>query len=151
MSSLNDSEIRQEITVFKDLTHQLNNYNEIFNLNMYLQKLGSTESTRLTKINETLKSKILGYKQEFLMLERDTEYMKLKNNLLYLSAVVICIIMILTGLYLKQKLSLVIASIVSGVIATLYVMYAVLLVKSNSQRRILFWDQYYWPDIKPSI
>lgn len=138
MSSLNDSEIRQEITVFKDLTHQLNNYNEIFNLNMYLQKLGSTESTRLTKINETLKSKILGYKQEFLMLERDTEYMKLKNNLLYLSAVVICIIMILTGLYLKQKLSLVIASIVSGVIATLYVMYAVLLVKSNSQRRILF-------------
>jgi hypothetical protein len=143
-------ELQTKVDIFKDVTHQLNNYNEIFNLNMYLKNLGTSENSRLTKINETLKSKILSLKQEYMTLDRNINFMALRNNLVYISFVVICFILIIVSMYTKkpQALDLRMTLIIIGVIAVLYVVFCIILVRSNSNRRNLLWDQYYWPAIK---
>lgn len=136
------------INSFKDLTHQLNNYNEIFNLNMYLNNLGSSENTRLTKINENMKSKILMQKQEYMTLDRTVQYSNLRNNLIYFSFIIICIILIIITMFMKKALDLRMTIIITSVVAVFYIVVSMLIINNNANRRSLVWDQYYWPDIK---
>ena len=59
--------IETEKSKFKNITHELNNYNEIFNLNTYMLTTGNKDRTRLEKTNEIMKGKIMKYKQEFIV------------------------------------------------------------------------------------
>jgi hypothetical protein len=149
--STGETEINNEVTMYKKLTHELNNYNEIFSLNVYLQKQGQGETDRLTKVNENLKSKILGLKQQHLLTERNVDYYKLKINILYLTLGVICIILAISGLFLKKTLSLVIVGIIGGSLVLLYLIYVIMLINSNAKRRTLFWNQYYWPAVSSKL
>ncbi len=140
--------IETEKTIFKDLTHQLNNYNEIFNLNLYLQNSGLQERERLTKANETLKSKIMKLKQEYVLQEWKKSYMRLKNNLIYYAIVIISVILIFVGLYLNKTIPLGAAVGVTIGLSLFFIITVILIVKANADRRNLVWDQYYWAPMK---
>jgi len=136
---------------FKDLTHQLNNYNEIRNLNIYLKTSGTVEKDRLTKVNENLKSKIMKLKQDYIHQDWIIAFMGLKNNLVYSSIHVIGVILILVGLYLREMLSKEILFGIVTAFVVIYIIFVILVVKVNSDRRNLIWNQYYWSPIISSV
>lgn len=133
-----------EVSKFKDLTHQLNNYNEIYNLNIYLQNNGNKEKDRLMSTNETLKSKIMRLRQEYILMDRKKAFMAFKNNLVYYSIVIIALMLLIVGFYLNQAITLNIAVAAVIVIAVFFILSVVLVVKVNSDRKVLLWDHYYF-------
>lgn len=144
MPNLQIDGLENQKKIFKDLTHQLNNYNEIYNLNSHLQEAGDSEYQRLFKTNEILKSKIMSLKQEYMLNEWRISYMNMKNNLIYYSIIMIGLIMAFVGMFLKQMIPLNILVIIVSVLALIYILAVVLVVKSNSKRRNDNWSQYYW-------
>jgi hypothetical protein len=144
MPNLQIEGLETQKKIFKDLTHQLNNYNEIYNLNAHLQTAGDSEYQRLFKTNEILKSKIMSLKQEFMLNEWRISYMKIKNNLLYYSVVMIGLIMVMVGIFLKQMIPLNVLVIIVSVLALVYILSVVLIIKNNANRRNDNWTQYYW-------
>jgi hypothetical protein len=144
MPNLQIDGLENQKKIFKDLTHQLNNYNEIYNLNSHLQETGDSEYQRLFKTNEILKSKIMSLKQEYMLNEWRISYMNMKNNLIYYSIIMIGLIRAFVGMFLKQMIPLNILVIIVSVLALIYILAVVLVVKSNSKRRNDNWSQYYW-------
>lgn len=136
--------IENEKTKFKNLTHELNNYNEIFNLNTYMLSSGNKDKTRLEKTNEVLKGKIMKAKQEFILQEWKVSYMGLKNNLMYFSIIVLCMILVIAGLFLKKTLTLLITIIATSIISVIFILAVVITVKYNSDRRNTLWNHYYF-------
>lgn len=142
------AEIDNEKMKFKNLTHELNNYNEIFNLNTYMVNSSSRDKAKLEKTNEVLKGKILKLKQEFVLQEWKMSYLGLKNNLMYFSIIVVSLILVIAGLFLKKTLTLPLTAISTSVISVIFILAVVLVVKYNSDRRNLLWDQYYFAPMK---
>lgn len=140
--------IETEKSKFKNITHELNNYNEIFNLNTYMLTTGNKDRTRLEKTNEIMKGKIMKYKQEFILQEWKVSYMKLKNNLIYFSIIVLGLILVITGLFLKKTLTMLITIIATSVISVIFIFAVILTVKYNSDRRNNLWDHYYFAPMK---
>lgn len=148
MSLTDLQNIENEKNMFKDLTHQLSNYNEIFNLNTYLIQSGKEEQIRLQTTNEMMKGKIMKIKQEYVFQYWKIEFMKLKNKLMYFCIFVTAILLIVAGLFLKKTIELQIMIIISVVISLLFIIVVVMSVKSNSDRRNIIWDQYYFPPMQ---
>lgn len=143
-----ETQFQAEKDIFLDLTHQLNNYNEIFNLNMYLKNNGTEEQSRLFRMNESLKSKMLQAKQEYVMQDYAISRKALECKILYFAIIVTAIVLILTGLFLRQNLTLVIFGAVSAGLIIVYIIGVVFAVKNNSDRKKTSWDQYYWMPMK---
>lgn len=146
LPALND--IVNEKTQFIGLTHELNNYNEIFNLNAYMTNSGNQERIKLEKTNEILKGQNMKMKQEFILQDWTISYMSLKNNLMYFSICVVSIILIVAGLFLKEVISQTIAVVATAVISLLFILIVVIVVKNNSDRRNVLWDHYYFGPMK---
>lgn len=136
--------ISEEKEIYKDLTHQLNNYNEIYNLNLYLQKQGNTEFSKLSKANETLKGKIMNEKQQYLTNDYKINYYEMKNAIMTITLITIGLTMIVTGFLLKEIIDIKIASIILGIFALIQLLIVYFIVKVNSTRRQTLWNQYYW-------
>lgn len=137
--------IADEKNKFKDLTHQLSNYNEIFNLNTYLIQSGKEEQIRLQTTNEMMKGKIMKIKQEYVFQYWKIEFMKLKNKLMYFCIFVTSILLIVAGLFLKKTIELKLMIIIAVVVSLLFIIVVIMSVKSNSDRKNIVWDQYYFP------
>ena len=138
------------ITNYKSLTHELNNYNEIYNLNNYLAQNTTTEFDRLSKMNEVFKSKVLKSKQQYLDADRNVNRLELTNYLLCFSAVIFGFFFVAVGIHLKSpaKFSKKSVWIVVLILTVLYIALVLLIVLSNSKRRNQYWDQYYWQQIQ---
>jgi hypothetical protein len=142
------SDIENEKLLFKSLTHELNNYNEIFNLNAYMTNSGNQENMKLQKTNEVLKGQNMKLKQEYILQEWNMSYMNLKNNLMYFSICVVAIILMVAGLFLKEVISKTIAVVITAVISVFFIIAVVVVVKNNSDRRNVLWDHYYFGPMK---
>ena len=146
LPALND--IGNEKAQFVSLTHELNNYNEIFNLNAYMTNSGKQENAKLERTNDILKSQNMKMKQEFVLQDWTISYMSLKNNLMYFSICVVAIILIVAGLFLKEVISKTIAVVATAVISVFFILIVVLVVRSNADRRNILWDHYYFGSMK---
>lgn len=142
------SDIGNEKAQFVSLTHELNNYNEIFNLNAYMTNSGKQENMKLEKTNEILKGQNMKLKQEFVLQDWTISYMALKNNLMYFSISVVAIILIVAGLFLKEVISKTVAVAATVVISIFFILVVVVVVKNNSDRRNVLWDHYYFGAMK---
>lgn len=140
--------IDTEKTNFKDLTHQLNNYNEIFNLNAYLAGQGQTEGTRLLKTNETLKSQVLRMKQMYLANDYQQNLYQMKTNIMLTTIIAFALMFILAGIHMKDVIPRNIMFIGIGVVAVVYLLMVISIVRRNAQRRKMNWSQYYWQNIE---
>lgn len=142
------ADISNEKAQFVSLTHELNNYNEIFNLNAYMTNSGKQENIKLEKTNEILKGQNMKLKQEFILQDWTISYMALKNNLMYFSISAISIIFIVAGLFLKEVISQTIAVVATAVLSILFIIIVVVVVKNNSDRRNVLWGHYYFGPMK---
>lgn len=144
----NAEEMNTEILKFKNTTHQMNNFNEIYNLNVYLKNSSTQDIERLHSSNETLKSRVIKAKQEYVLQDRMINFMGLKNGLMYYTLVITCIILLVVGFFLKEMFSMNIMIIIVTVIIAIFIVSVVFITKSHSDRRNIIWDQYYWKPMK---
>lgn len=133
---------------YLDLTHQLNNYNEIHNVNTYLQQMNEVEGGRLHRANENIKAKILKMKQEYMLLDYGVHENKMRSNIMYTALIVTSIIFIICTLFYDDKLSQGIALTICAALIALFFAIVIFLLIANSKRRKYAWEQYYWNEFK---
>lgn len=139
--------IDNSVTNFKGYTHQINNYNEIYNLNKYMYDVNSSEEGRLNTTNETLKSAVLKARQNYLSMDREQQLAKFKSRLLYLSILTLCIVFVLIGLLMSNLLNIFIVSVAITIILIIYLVVSFVWMLANTDRRNTNWNQYYWPQM----
>lgn len=143
-----EQQFATEKEIFLDLTHQLNNYNEIYNLNLYLKQNGTEEKNRLYRLNESLKSKMLQAKQEYVMQDYMISYKAFECKVLFFAILITAIVLVLTGLFMRNNLSFPIFIGASVAVIIVYIIGVVIAVKSNADRKKTSWNQYYWAPMK---
>jgi hypothetical protein len=133
---------------YRDRTHELNTYNEIANLNNYLNLTNKQEVTRLTRTNDSLKSSILKARQQYMINDRNYELIRFKCKVLYFSIIVLCIVFLIVGLQLLGMFPSSLGGIIIILLLAMYFIIVLLWMFNNSERRNINWNQYYWPDIE---
>lgn len=146
--SINNSDFDIKKTAFIELTHHLNNYNEIYNTNAYLKEMNDTERDRLDATSKNLRSKVLRAKQEYLLNEHAINEYKLRSNIMYGTVILISIYMIMFGLFYLDKIKNMILISVVGVSSIIYLIFVIFILMANAKRRNYAWNQYYWLDMK---
>ena len=145
-----DNEMMAKKKDFMDLTHQMNNYNTMYNLNEQLQKVHSKSLNELDDVDNKIKSAALKTKQQYMLLDYAVNEYAMRNNLMYFTIIVICIIVLMCAYYAMEKLKMNVMLI--GVFGVLIVWAAIVIivVKVNSDRRKYAWNQYYWRSTEDS-
>lgn len=133
---------------YLDLTHQLNNYNEIYNVNFYLKNLNTLEYDRLDRANQNIKSKIMKMKQEYMLLDYGVHENKMRSKIMVTTLVLLSIIFVLLALFYQNRMSLNMAVMITVALSMVYFGVVIFILISNSKRRRYAWEQYYWNDMK---
>lgn len=133
---------------YLDLTHQLNNYNEIYNVNFYLKNMNTLEHDRLNIANQNIKAKILKMKQEYMLQDYGVHENKMRTYIIEATTVITCIIFMIIAMFYQGKLDHTMAIMISIGILIVYLIIVIFLLKANSKRRKYAWDQYYWSEYK---
>jgi hypothetical protein len=136
---------------YMDLTHQLNNYNEVYNVNFYLNNLNNVELDRLQNMEGNIRAKVLKMKQEYLLTDFAINEHRLRSNIIYMGLIVMAIVFLIASFYSGGSLKGPIAFTIISVIVLLYLLIALFFVYANSHRRRYAWEQYYWSEMKKSV
>lgn len=146
------SAIAQEIGQKKEAylmnTHYLDDYNEIYSTNNYLDERTSVEKEKLDSTLGRLNSTLLRMKQEYLLRKYDVNNYNLKTSILSITLVLVCIFAILIILYSDGKLGKNLLMLIVGGVSLFFILLVVLIVKSNSYRVETNWDAYYWGPVE---
>lgn len=142
------TKMAENVNTYMMNTHYLNDYNEIYNVNNYLDERTQLERERLQSMYERLNSNTLRIKQEYLLKRFDVQNYKYKISMISYALVLVCVLLILTIMYTDGKIS---KNILFGVIGTSTVLFALivfLISRSNSYREKTNWDMYYWGPVE---
>jgi hypothetical protein len=133
-----------------DLTNQLNNYNEIYNMNKYVGDLNKSELAKISTFNDSLETQTLKLKQQYLLKDYAINNRKLWINIMLftivMAGIALCTIAFysinanVTDFFLTLKLTI----ITIVVIAIIYLFTILFVLSTNVIRRKYSWDQYYW-------
>lgn len=143
-----DTALNNNRTTYLDLTHQLNNYNEIYNLNFYLKNMNTLELDKMNKANQNIRAKVLRMKQEYLLMDYGIHEHKMRANILYTTLVVATVIFCVTAFFVKGSMDKNTVIMISIVIGVLYLVIMLFILSANAKRRKYAWDQYYWSEMK---
>lgn len=133
---------------YLDLTHQLNNYNEIYNVNFYLDNLNSVEYDKLDRANNNIKAKVLRMKQEYMTLDYSENENKTRSNIMYFSILVTSVLFIIAVMFTKNMISMNKLITISLSIIIVYFGILLFILYNQANRRKYAWNQYYWPEVK---
>ena len=129
---------------YLDLTHQFNNYNEIYSVNTYLKNSNDTEIERLQSENNVLKARVLKIKQEYILKDRDANSFVFRTNIMLFTIVIISLAFVLMALYMSGRLSGKWMGILAGLLFVIYFIVVYVLVRGNAERRKYAYNQFYW-------
>ncbi len=146
-----DKSLENNKIKFLDLTHKLNDYNEIYNVNTYLQGAYSQELERLMVMNNDLKTNLLRLRQEYMTNESGISAYRFRTNIVYFTLIVICIILMVTTLFAQGKLSARMLFIICLVIIVIYFIIVLIMIKSNNERRAYSYNQFYWRPVVKQV
>jgi hypothetical protein len=130
------------------MTHKLNDYNEIYNVNSYLQGANSQDLQRLAGVNDTLRTRILRLKQEYMLYDHGINEFGFRINIVYFTGVIVCIVLFMAALFQQDRLSGRLALTISTGLFVVYCLIVLLVVKSNADRRKYSYHQYYWKQVE---
>ena len=138
---LNTSQIK-----YLDVTHKLNDYNEIYNLNQHLLDNNSQEFERLNTFNNQLKNKLMKAKQSYMLMDYGIHEYEMYNNLLVFTIVVASIaLFVVSKTPVEQKNKLIWGC---GIIGVVYLIIMMVALSSKPSRRKYAWSQWYWSPVK---
>jgi Flp pilus assembly protein TadB len=148
MSSISLDSIKKNMTenvnTYMMNTHYLNDYNEIYNTNNYLDERTLLEKQRLQNMYDRLNSNLLGVKQEYLLKKFDIENYKSKINILLSAFILVCVLLVCVILYIDDVIGHRVLFTIIGVSAVLFTFVVYLISKGNTYREKTNWDMYYW-------
>lgn len=136
---------------YMDVTHKLNDYNEIHNVNLHVENATQNEKSKLNRINETLKMRVLKIKQEFLLYENALYTYRFRCNIIYFTFIVVSALLILIGYYFEEKISSKWTFIIFGVSFLVYALIVFIFIKNNTNRRNYNYNKFYWKNITTSL
>jgi uncharacterized membrane protein len=146
------TEVQNEYVInrkkYLDNTHYLNDYNEIYNTNTYLDDKTSTEVQRLDQIYGRMRSTLLRIKQEYMLKKFAISEINFHSYVLFVIALFIFTFIIMLTMYIENKLSH--GILFSTVVITCIILLAIIImvVLANNQRKETNWNQYYWDPIE---
>jgi hypothetical protein len=127
-----------------DLTNQLNNYNEIYNMNQYVSNINKSELDKIVSFNENLKTKILKLKQEYLLKDFAMYNYIFWSNIMYFTIIITGIVLAIIAITDIPFLSKNVKIIIMSVIGFLYLLVLMILLGVKLMRRKYSWNQFYW-------
>ena len=135
---------------YMDLTNQLNNYNEIYNMNKNASDVNQSEVQRLQSFDESLKSKVMKLKQEYLLKDHDIHSLNFWINVTVFSMIFGCLALLLIAFHTKgvrggtAMFSNKAAVAIICVLAAFYLAGLLLALATKVRRRNYAYDQFYW-------
>jgi hypothetical protein len=142
------TKITENVSNFMMNTHHMNDYNEIYNANKYLNERTILEKERLQSMYDRLNSSLLGIKQEYLLKRFDVQHLKSKTNTMYLALLLVCVFLVVTILYTDDIIGQRLVLIIISVCILFFIGMVYLISKSNSYREKTNWDMYYWGPVE---
>jgi len=141
LPSINYNQVR-----YIDNTHQLNNFNEIYNMNTYVSNINKSEIDRINDYNRTLNTRILQLKQDYLLKEYKVHNYQFWYNVMYFTIVMSGIALAIMAFYLtnKEAMSFTIVLVILGVLSVLYLIVLLSVLSLKIIRRNNSWNQFYW-------
>jgi hypothetical protein len=137
---------------YKDMymtnTHFLNDYNEVYNTNDYLDKTTNMEGQRLEGVYDRLRSTVLRLKQEMLLKKFNVEDFKMKNNIMAAAIALVSFMLIMLISYSKDKVGPNLLTMITLSLSSVFILIVYVIVKNNSYRVETNWNQYYWGPIE---
>lgn len=142
--------LQSQVDKYVDLSYRLNDYNEIYGTNKYLQKELKSSEDKLGKLSAKLKNKIFISKQKSQMYEYQRNKILFYKNLFLFSCFVIVELMALVGSHLAGQISAKLLYIVTGISVTIYLIIVFMWIYTNSFRSHTDWDKYMWTTVGKS-
>lgn len=134
---------------FKDITHQLNNYNEIYSLNKHVSKENHKARGTLARTNDILKTNVMKEKEAFFLSEYKANSYTRKRDVLFLTTFVFAAFFIIGGLFSQQKITRNMMYIVIAGGSFLWLLGIAMIIKRMPSRRLNNWNMFYWGDKAP--
>ena len=141
-ASLND-----QVNKYVDLSHRLNDYNEIYNTNSYIHQELGREDEGMDSTTKQLKNSIFISKQKSQLYEYQKNKLIFYKGLFLISCFIIIDLLTFTGVHLSGKISSKILYIIAGISAVVYLCGVFFLVYSNSYRSHTDWNKFYWSSL----
>jgi hypothetical protein len=139
--------VADNLKAYRNNTFNLNNFNEIYSTNRYLDKTTTEEKNRLSDSLNRLKSSLMKMRQEYLAKKYTIEEYTVRVHILQWTIIAVCAMFILLGLMLNQTLGLKLLLIIAGAIIFMYGVIVYVIIKQNSYRFDNNWDMFYWGPI----
>lgn len=130
---------------YYDITNQLNNFNEIYGMNKYVDDLNGKKKEELERFKNQLIGQFYSLKQRYFLQEYTNNNIKFWTDMVIYTLIVMCIGIIVVAMFnekYKNKSSLLM--IILGVIGILYLIGFILAVGTKMSRRRYAWNQFYW-------
>lgn len=140
-----------KLQTYRTHTNALNDYNEIYATNKYLERTTSLEKKKLEDIVNELRANLLKLKQDYFIKMRAIEEYKVRSSILQGTMVIVCIIFGLFILFLQMKLGKNLLFIIVSILFILYILIVYLITRSNGYRVETNWNKYYWGPLKKNL
>jgi hypothetical protein len=132
--------VANNLKTYRSNTFNLNNFNEIYSTNKYLDKAKTEEKNRLSESLNRLKSSLLQMRQEYLVKKYTVQEYTVRVHILQWTIIAVCALFILLGLVLNQTLGPKLLQIIAGAVIFIYVVIVYVIIKQNSYRFDTNWD-----------
>lgn len=138
---------------YLDITNQLNNYNEIYNMNKYAESVNKVEYEHISTLDSNLKTTLYKLKQEYFLVDYANHNTRFWTNIMYFSLCMICITFIVIAVFnssfIKKNEALapkkdILFYIAIAALAVIYLIVLIITLAKKIMRRKYAWDQYYY-------
>jgi ABC-type multidrug transport system fused ATPase/permease subunit len=140
--------LSNQVDKYIEISHRLNDYNEIYNTNKYIQKELGSDNQRIGDVNNKLKNRIFISKQKSQLYRYDIRKYRFMTSILLSSMFLLLILLSMSASNLAGTLSGGKFYTIVGITALIYTCVLVALVINNSYRSPLDWDKSYWLSVK---
>lgn len=139
---------------YLDLTHKLNEYNELHGVNQHLQRVASQDLARLEGTHEELRAHILKKQQEYLLTNFAVQDVAFRGRVLVWTGIIAGVFVLAAAAVASGKASPSKAKAIligCASVATLYFVALIVMAKRHADRRKTAYDQFYWIDKKATV
>lgn len=138
------NKLENRVDKYVELSHRLNDYNEIYNTNAYIYNELDRSEQNLDKTTQKLKNTIYISKQKTQMYEYEKNKINFYRSLFLISCFLVIDLISLTGLHMQGGLSAYFLYIWMGISVLVYLIVMFVLIYSYSYRSRTDWDKYMW-------
>jgi len=142
LSAVFPAEYYDEKKNFVLWTHKLNDYNEIYSLNKYLDGANGKELDKMSKYSNNIRSKLQSLKQSYFGFDYGIHNVDMRINIAILTTFVVCLCLTTVA---SKIMGTNVTVIVTMTILSVYLLFLILYLKSQSRRDRTNWSAWNFP------